>query len=174
MRYKGIFASLILFYFISLLFLYAQGQKPVEPVNWRKLIPFLGEIPGWEAEEEPEGSTVSMEGFKISQVERSYTAADKNLAIIIVDGGYVPMVYSAFKMAMSFEVDTSEEYIKKITIKGFPGVEQYNYEDKEAETMILISDRFLVHMEGENMEDASELIAIANNLDLEGIAKLAR
>lgn len=174
MRYKGIFALLILFSFISLPILYAQGQKQVEPVNWRELIPFLGEIPGWEAEEKPEGSTVSMQGFKISRVERSYTAGDRNLEIEIVDGSYFPAVYSPFKMAMSFELDTSERYVKKITIKDFPGIEQYEYEDKEAEIMILVADRFLVRLEGDNIEDPSEMIAIANALDLEGIAELAK
>jgi hypothetical protein len=151
----------------------AQMKQPVDPVNWRELIPFLIDIPDWEAEGEAEGSTVSTAGFKISQAERSYTAEDKELSITIVDGGYVPMVYAGMKMAMSFELDTAEEYVKKITIKGFPGVEKYEYQEKSAQVMVLAGDRFLVQLEGENFEDTTELKEIANLLDLEGLVDLA-
>jgi len=154
--------------------LLAQGQEQVEPVNWRELAPFIIEIPGWKTEGKPEGSTASMGNFKISQVERNYSAKDKNLKIEIVDGAFAQMVYAGFKMAMGFEIDTSEEYIKKATIKGFPGVEEYNYEDKEASVMVLVADRFLVSLEQDNAKDTSELKAIAEKLDLKGLAKLVK
>ncbi|MDH5384350.1 MAG: hypothetical protein OEY18_06550, partial [Candidatus Aminicenantes bacterium] len=75
---------------------------------------------------------------------------------------------------MNYEIDTSEEYIKKTTIKGYPGVEQYEYEDKDAQILILIGDRFIVTLEGDNFENTSELKSIAESLDLDGIAKLAK
>lgn len=154
--------------------LLVQGQEPVEPINWRELAPFLIDISGWEAMGKPEGSTASMGDFKVSQVERKYSAKDKRLKVEIIDGAFVQMVYAAFKMALSFEIDTSEEYVKKVTIKGFPGVEQYNYEDKEGSVMILVADRFLVSLDQDNAEDTSELKDIAGKLDLKGIAKLAK
>jgi hypothetical protein len=152
----------------------ARGQEQVEPVNWRELASFIIEIPGWKAEGKPEGSTSSMGDFKITQVERSYSAKDKSLKIEIIDGAFAQMVYAAFKMSMSFEMDTSEEYVKKASIKGFPGVEQYNYEDKDATVMVLVAERFLVSLEQDNAKNTSELIAIAKKLDLKGIAKLAK
>ena len=39
--------------------------------------------------------------------------------------------------------------------------------------MILVSDRFLIHLEGDNFENTSQLVEISNLLDLEGLAKLA-
>jgi len=174
MKSKEIFAFLVLFFFVSSLSIFAQGQEPVDPVNWRELVPFLIDISDWEAEGEAEGSTISMANFKVSEVERSYTAEDKELNIKIVDGGYVQMMYAGVKMAMNFEIDTSEEYVKKITIKGFSGIERYDYEDKEAEVIILIGERFLVQLEGNNFKDASLLTAIAETLDLKGIANLAK
>jgi len=173
-KHKGRLGLFILVFFTISFCLLAQGQEQVEPVNWRELASFIIDVPGWKAEGKPEGSTSSMGDFKITQVERSYSAKDKSLKIEIVDGAFAQMVYAVFKMAVSFEIDTAEEYVKKATIKGFPGVEQYNYEDKEASVMVLVADRFLVSLEQDNAKDTSELIAIAKKLDLKGIAKLAK
>ncbi len=161
------------FFTASSLVLIAQMQKPVDPVNWRELISFLGDVEGWTAQDDAEGQSVSMGEFKVSQAERRYVSGDKELSIKIADGGYVPMVYASIKMAMNYEVDTSEEYIKKATVKGHPAMEKYEYDDKDAQVIILIKDRFIVTLEGENFEDTSELKSIAASLDLDGIAALA-
>jgi len=172
MKLRILFLIFILSVFTSNLL--SQPQKPVEPVNWRKLINFLIDIPGWESQGEPQGSTVTMGNFKISQVERSYTSGEKSLEIKIIDGSYIPMVYSSFKMMANFEIDSSEEYVKKVTIKGFPAVEKYEYGNKEAMILILVADRFLVNLTENNVNDTSELKKIANLLDLNKLAKLAK
>jgi hypothetical protein len=155
-------------------FLSSQAQEQVDPVNWRELIPFLVDIPGFEAEDDAEGSTMSMGNYKVSQVEREYSSGDKELRIMIIDGAYSQMAYAGIKMAMNFEIDTSDEYVKKVTIKGFPGIEKYEYEDKDGQVMLLVAERFVVQVEGENIPDTSELKTITEGLDLEGLAKLAK
>jgi hypothetical protein len=107
-------------------------------------------------------------------VEREYSSGEKELKITIIDGAYAQMAYAGIKMAMNFEMDTSEEYVKKITIKGFPGIEKYEYEDKDGQVLLLVADRFVVQLEEENAPDTSELKKIAEELDLEGLAKLAK
>jgi hypothetical protein len=154
--------------------LFSQAQKQVDPVNWRELIPFLVDIEGFEAEGKPEGSTVAMGNYKISQVEREYSSGDKELRIMIIDGAYAQMAYAGIKMAMNFEMDTSEQYTKKITIKGFPGIENYEYEDKEGQVILLVAERFVVQLDEENVPDTSEAKTIVEMLDLEGLAKLAK
>ena len=154
--------------------LMAQAQEPVDPLNWRDLVPFLIDLQGWDALGDGEGETMTMGTFKMTQVERSYESGDRSLEIEIVDGGYAPMAYAAINMAMSFEIDNSEEYLKKTAVNNFPGIEKYTYDDKEAEVMILIEERFIVRLAGENFEGTSELIDIAKNLDLVGLAKLAK
>jgi hypothetical protein len=168
-----IFIMLFIFTASSLM-LPAQTQKPVDPVNWRELTPFLEDIEGWDAEDDAEGQSISMGEFKISQAERQYVSWDKELNIKIADGGYVPMVYTSIKMAMNYEIDTSDEYTKKATIKGYPALEHYEYDNKDAQIMILIKDRFIVTLEGDNFADTTELKSIAESLDLDGIGKLAK
>jgi len=92
---------------------YAQAQEQVDPVNWRELVPFLVDLQGWDADGDAEGQTMSMGTFSMSQAERSYSSGDKSFTINIVDGGFAPMAYAGIKMAMSMEIDTSDEYIKK-------------------------------------------------------------
>ena len=157
---------------IMALLFFAQENTPVDPVNWRELTPFLVDIEGWEAGE-PEGSTVSMQQFKISTAEREYVSGDKNMNIEIADGAYVSFYYQGIKMAMNFEIDTSEEYVKKITIQEFSGIEKYNYGNKEAEVILLLNDRFVLTLTGDNFENTEELKEVAALLDLSGIADLA-
>ena len=144
-------------------------------LKWfRELVPFLIDLSGWDAEDDAEGQTTSAMGYSLTQVERDYSSGDKSLNIQIVDGGYAPMAYAGIQMMMNFEVDTSEEYIKKTEVKGFNGIEKYTYEDKEAEVMLLVAKRFIVHLSGEEFEGTEELVTIAGSLDLEGLAKLAK
>ncbi len=112
--------------------------------------------------------------FSMSHAERSYSSGEKSFKINLVDGGYAPMVYAGIKMAMSTEIETSDEYIKKLTVDGFPGAEKYSRTDKSVDIIILINDRFYIQIEGENFSDPSELVAVAKTLDLAGIAKLEK
>jgi len=38
----------------------AQTKEPVEPVNWKELVPFLIDLQDWNAEGDAEGRTMSM------------------------------------------------------------------------------------------------------------------
>ncbi len=165
------------FVFIGLLFclgLFAQADKPVDPVNWRELAPFLIDFPGWEAEGKATGASVSMGAYKVSNAKRSYSSNSSDLEIEIIDGAFNQMVYAAFNMAITYEVDTSDEYHKKVNISGFPGYETYEYDDEDGEIVLLVGDRFLIQIEGDDIEDNSSLVAVANALDLKGLAQLAK
>ncbi|MFQ6082204.1 MAG: hypothetical protein ACE5WD_02460 [Candidatus Aminicenantia bacterium] len=148
-------------------------EKPVEPVNFRELIPFLKDISGWTGEK-PEGSTISYGEYKLSQVSRSYSSGEKELTINILDGAYVPMAYASFQMMRAFEIDTSDEYIRKIEISGFPAVERYEYDDKEGTIIIFVRERFLVTLEESGIKNTSGLRDIAQSLDLKGLAALVK
>ncbi len=152
----------------------ARTLNPADTVNWRDLAPFLGDIDGWTAEGDAEGSSVSMAGTKISHVERGYTDENRTLMITITDAIASSMMSMGLKMSMNFEIDSSEEYVKKIEVQGFSGVEKYNYADKDAEVILLLADRFIVQLEGEDFENTKDLVNIADSLDLKGIAALAK
>ncbi|MBU1338485.1 MAG: hypothetical protein KKD56_05400 [Acidobacteria bacterium] len=162
--------------FIFAVMLVVRAQTTIEPIHWSKLTPFLIDLDGWEADGDAQGQTMNMMGTSVTVVDRDYTKNDMSLTITITDSGYVQMVMAGIQMMMQFEVDSSEEYVKKVTVGDFAGVETYNYEDKDAKLILVLKDRFLVQLEGEGFEkdQVSELVAIAGSLDLNGIAALAK
>ena len=173
MKLKKIGLLFISGFFVLSLFVFTQASQ-TELINWRELVPFLIDIPNWTAEGDAEGSSVSMGTFSVSQAEREYTSGDSRMKIQIIDSGANQMAFAAYKMAMAFEVDTSDEYIKKVEIKGFPGFEHYKYADKEGIVHLSIEDRFLVQLEGGQFDDCGPLKTAAESLDLAGLAKLIK
>ena len=160
--------------FVLAVFGAAFSVAQVEPVNWRDIVPFLIEIQDWSALGDATGSSMNVGGFQSSQGERGHTLGDKTLTVQVVDGAFSPMIYAGIKMAMSMEIDTSEEFVRKVEVKNYPGVLRYNFETKEAELILLIVDRFLNNYKGENFteEEAEGLKTIAEQHDLDGIAAL--
>ncbi|MFC2161513.1 hypothetical protein ACFLRX_07670 [Acidobacteriota bacterium] len=174
MKQRGnIILGIILIFAVVIL---VQAQTAVEPIHWSELTPFLIDLNGWEADDDAEGQTSNMMGTSITVVERSYANENRSVKITITDSGYVQMVLAGIKMMMQFEVDSSDEYIKKVTVDDFPGVEKYNYDNKDAELILVLKDRFLIMIEGDEFEknQVSELIDIAKALNLSGIAALAK
>jgi hypothetical protein len=167
-----ILSSLFIFLVSSVSFGF-QNQEPVEPVDWRELQTFLADLAGFEKDGEPEGEKVSMGNMKWSRAEQNYIADNKNLNLDIIDSAYVSMALQSFKMASMMEIDTSDEYMKKIEINGYSGVKTYTYADKEAAAMVLVADRFLVRLEGGPFDDADVLVELMQELDLQGLAALA-
>jgi hypothetical protein len=146
------------------------AQQKVAPVNFRKLLPFLGDVPGFTPDDKPEGQTVTMGELSYTIASRSYSSEDKSLTISIYHGPSMAPPYIAFQQMKNFQVDSSEELIKSIEIKGFPAIEHYTYEDKDATVMILLKEHLLVVVEEEEAEDIEETVKIAKSLPLEKIA----
>lgn len=172
-RKNALIAALAPIVFLACLPALAQPE-PVDPVNWRDLAGFLGDIDGWQTRGEVDGSTVSTGTFKMSVVTRKYAREGTRLEIQITDGGYVPMAYAGFQAMAQFEIDTSDEYVKKINIQGFTAIENYNYKREKATIMILVAERFLVQMEARDIKDTKEIKAIAGKMDLKALAALAK
>jgi hypothetical protein len=152
----------------------AAQPTPVDPVNWRKLTPFLQKVEGWETKGEINGSTINTGGFKMSIVKGNFVKNGQRLQIQITDGGYVPMAYAAFKAMAQFEIDTSDEYVKKTTIQGFTAIESIRFKSMKASIMILVVDRFMVQLEARNMKEIKVLKAVAKLLNLKALAALAK
>lgn len=174
MKYKTNAIFLLIFFCLITINSFAQEQKTVEPINWRELVPFLKDLPGWEAEGNATGQTMSMGMYSATTVEREFTSDDKTLTVRIIDGGLAQLAYAGFNMMRQFEIDTSEEYVKKVDIQGYPGVDRYNYEDKEGDVMLLVAERFLVEIEVSDVENTDDAKEVAEILELDKLADLAK
>lgn len=173
MKRTKLILALFIFIIISTVFLSAQEKTP-DPINWRELIGFLIDFVNWNATEDAAGSTTNMAQYKITEVHRGYVSGDMEMNISITDGAMIQMVYAGFNMLRGFEIDSSEQLVKNIEIKNFPAIEQYNYVAKKAEVIVLAAKRFLVQVSIENAPDTTAAKEVAETIDLEKMADLAK
>jgi hypothetical protein len=173
MNKKLIWISLLVL-FTSLCFQLMAQPEPVDPVNWRKLTPFLVMPEDWQPRGDVNGSTVNTGSFKMSTVEQDFVKNGLRLQMQIIDGGYVPMAYAGFKAMSQFEIDTSDEYVKKTTIQGFTAIQNIKFKSKLVTIMILVADRFMVQLELRGTKEIKVLKTIAEDLDLKRLAALAK
>ncbi|HWO11748.1 MAG TPA: hypothetical protein VNN80_19775 [Polyangiaceae bacterium] len=130
-----------------------QKRAPVDPVKFDALIALLPEPAGWKAAE-AKGQTTTMASWKISNANRRYTKGEgkdaERVKVDLVDGGYVPMVYASFTVMSKVSQESTEGYTKGITVEGYPAVERWTKKSKRVELTILIADRFLLTISGDD------------------------
>jgi hypothetical protein len=154
---------------------FSLGQGSIELVAWEKLADFIVDIPGWDKKGD-------LEGFKVEVPPKSEAwqgfvskTGKRSLEIHIFDSAESMMILMPIKMMMN-DSKTSQGYTEKITIHGFPGAKIYDNLKKEAGLIVLILDRFVLQMFGHYFteEQVSELVKVAENHDLKGIAELGK
>ena len=152
----------------------APGQEQIDPLDWQQLADFFIDIIGWNKSGDASGSNMSMGIVTVGRAMQEYTSGERSLVIHIIDSAESSVILMPMKMLMMNNMKTSQEYIEKITINGFPGMKTYNYSRKKAGLIVLILDRFVLQMDGDNFAEVevSELEEAAKKHDLEGIAKL--
>ena len=129
------------------------NRDSVEPVTFKELIDYLPQAPrGWEALE-PEGETNSFGSYGISQVSRAYTQGNKKMEVSIFDWTLNSVLYTSFLLSTEFSQESTAGYNKGIKIDDIPGREEYSYKSKEGSLNLLVNSRFLVRIDGQNIED---------------------
>ena len=155
--------------------LHAQNEPILVPdvVDYPKLIPALPEAPsGWTAEK-PEGSTMDVGGFKISNVHRDYHKGEGTdaplVSISILDSAANPDYVAATTATWKTSSESLEGYSKSVTIDGNPGFEAYEREQKHASLWVMIANRYFVQIEVQNQEP-KELQEWIKRVDLKKLA----
>ncbi len=139
--------------------------KPVEPVGFRELETVLPEISGWQRDE-PRGERMSSP-MPFSQTEATYTMGDSRVEVKIVDSAFSQLMLAPLAMFMSagYEKESSDGYEKSINLGGNPGFEKWNAKRKDGELNLVIAQRFLVTVEGDNLADTKVLQEFASKID---------
>lgn len=133
------------------------NRKPVDPVKFDKLVELLpADQDGFKPVGEAKGETTAMGEWKISTASQSYVKGEgeerQRIKIDIVDGGFVPMVYAPFTMMQGFSRESTDGWSKGITIDGQPAIEEWQKKSKDAKVTTLVNDRFLVTIDGDNVD----------------------
>ena len=149
----------------------SDRQTEVVPVSYQELIEYLPQSPrGWTAEK-PKGQTSSFGNYSISQVEQSYSKQDKLMTVSIFDCAFNSALYAPFLLSTEFSQESTEGYNKGIKIDDIPGRESYKYSSRKGSLNLLIDRRFLVKIDGNNIEE-DELKQWWHLLDRQSLSKL--
>ena len=150
----------------------SDPPKPVDPVSFRDLQTLFPDLAGWE-KAKPTGERM-MAPFKFSQAQVQYKNGDSRLELKIVDSGYNQLLFTPFAMLMQagYEKETSSGYEKSTTVGGQPGWEKWNTEGKDGEVNALVGKRYILTVEGRNVDDIKVLHDIIGKIDLPRLAAM--
>jgi len=152
----------------------ASGNtKPVDPVSFRDLQTLFPDLDGWD-KEKPTGERMTSP-VSYSQAEVRYKKGDSRLTLKVMDSGLNQLILMPFTMLMQtgYEKETSRGYEKSTTVAGQPGWEKWNTEGKDGEVTAFVNKRFLLTVEGRNVEDIKVLHQIFGNIDVAKLAAMA-
>ncbi len=155
--------------FFSLIVL--AGTVRAEPVNFKELISLIDiKIPGWTAGD-PTGQTVKSP-VEASEATVEFTKGDMSLEVAIFDGG--PAMAAAMAATAQVEMESTEEVVKPVTIKGFKGSLYMHLKDKEADMVIMVRSRFAVSLSLRGSMDGELLKSAASQIDLAKLSTLGK
>lgn len=144
--------------------------KPVEPVAFQTLQSHLPKVSGWEMDE-PEGERMNMP-VPFSQVETNYKKGDVRINAKIVDTGFAQLLVAPWSMmlATGYSRETSSGYEKATTVSGNPAIEKWDKSSKNGELDVFVGKRFMVTIEGHDLDDMKQLQEFASNFNFGAIA----
>ena len=144
--------------------------KPVEPVAFQTLQSHLPTVSGWEMGE-PQGERMTMP-VPFSQVEATYKKDDARMQVKIVDTGFAQLLMAPWSMMMAsgYSRESSNGYEKATTINGNPGIEKWNKGSKNGEVDILVGKRFMVSIEGHDIDGIKPVQDFASSMNFGAIA----
>ncbi len=130
-------------------------KKTVDPVDFRDLKALLPETTADLKRTEATGEKTGAMGFTVSMAKGRYSGdADASISIEIVDtggiAGMATMAMAAWTMA-DIDKETTTGYEKTTKIEGFKAFEKYDNESKDGEINVLVADRFVVNVHGNNV-----------------------
>lgn len=140
--------------------------KPVEPVSFRDMQALFPDFEGW-TKGKPTGEKMSSP-FKYSQAEVEYTKGDSSISLKAVDSGFNQLLLTPYAMFLTagYEKETSDGYEKSTKVNGQPGWEKWNSGGKDGELNALVGKRFLIQIEGHQIDDTKPLHDLAGRIDM--------
>lgn len=146
--------------------------KTVSPVTFQALQGTLPEVGGWTMDK-PRGERMTSP-VPFSQSEARYTRGDARVEVKVVDSGFAPLLIAPWSMmlASGYSRESTEGYEKAVTVGGQPGFEKWNSESKDGELNVLVDKRFLVTIEGDDIDDMRVLHEFADKMDFGRFAGL--
>jgi len=148
------------------------NPPPVDPVSFRELQTIFPDLEGWE-KAKPTGERMTAP-FSFSQAEVRYRKGESRIEMKVMDSGFNQLLFTPFAMFMQagYEKETSSGYEKSATIAGHPGWEKWNTDGKDGEVNALVAKRFILSVDGRNVDDITVLHDVIGKVDLARLAAM--
>ncbi len=142
-----------------------EGPKETaDPKKLKELLP--ADADGLTRKEASSEKTAAM-GFGISTATGRYGNGDEQIKITITDvagTGIALMGMAAWSMA-SIDKETDNGYEKTTEYKDHKAYEKYNTSSKDGEISILVANRYIVQVEGNNVS-MDKIKSVLDDIDL--------
>lgn len=150
-------------------------KKTVDPIDFRELKALLPETTAGLKRTEATGEKTGAMGFTVSMAKGKFGNDDgASIRIEIVDtggiAGMATMAMAAWSMA-DIDKETSTGYEKTTKIEGYKAFEKYDNEGKNGEINVLVADRFVVNVHGDNVS-VDQMKESIKDIDLGKLADL--
>ena len=164
----------------------AEKMADFKAVNWQDLGNLLPDkIEGMEADD-LDGGTLNMPNPNNPAQQMSYSAVDrtyfkktdkgkKKITLRITDTAFNQFLMAPFMMSM--EYDSPDGSVKSIELEGHKAklfTQKEKGEITEVQILLLVNERFLVGVEGNDLVTIDEAKEILKKIDLEKLAKLEK
>lgn len=152
-----------------------QDREAVDPIDFRKLKELLPESLSGFKRTEISGEKQGAMGFTVSRAEARYTGDDNatvKLEILDTGGiaGVASMALAAWTMA-EIDKETESGYEKTTKYDGHKAFEKYDSQNKNGELNVLVSDRYVVNIHGDNIT-IDQLKDVLKDFDLNKLSEL--
>ena len=148
------------------------NQKPVDPVSFKDLQTLLPDLAGWE-KARPTGERMTSP-VTYAEASVSYQKGDAHIEEKIVDSAFNQLLVAPFSMflTMGYEKETEDGYEKALKVNDYPGWEKWNSKDRDGELNAIVNKRFIVQIEGHNIDDPKVLHALMDQTNLKKLAAM--
>jgi hypothetical protein len=146
------------------------NQKPAEPVNFHELQSAFGDVSGW-VKGKPTGERMTSP-VNYSQAKVTYTKGDASIEQEISDSAFNQMLLIPYSMFLTagYEKETDDGYEKSTKVGEFPGWEKWDKSAKSGELSAIVNKRFIVQVQGHNIDDPKMLHDVMAGTDLKKLA----
>lgn len=144
-----------------------KAPETVTAVDFKLLEEWLPEKAGW-TKSNVRGQQFSYGEGQTSMAEADYSSGDSRVHIQVLDSARISWTMGQFlqMVQMGFSVKDDTHYVKTIKVNNYPALEEYNYQRKQGQLQVLIKDRFLITIRGNNLDNTDILHDFFKAFDL--------
>ena len=148
-------------------------DSDVEPVDFRELKKLLPSSVRGMDRTDYSGEKAGALGIMTSTATATYEDKTKEITISLVDIGGFKAALNGLAIWSSMEVDKESDsgYERTTMIDGHKAYEKYDSDLEEGEIAIIVNDRFVVNIEGDNISE-KDLKSALRKIDLDDLEDL--